>query len=162
MIYVKAFVVGGIICTLVQIFLDHTKLMPGRVMVLLVITGVILGAAGIYEPLIKWAGCGASVPLSGFGYNLSKGVIEAVKEEGTIGLFKGGLKAAAAGTSSALIFSYLAALIFQPKMKVKKYPIRIIKCRIGYRLLIKYFFNLVTYIIWSSDIIVILLFLLFF
>lgn len=92
MIYVKAFVVGGIICTLVQIFLDHTKLMPGRVMVLLVITGVILGAAGIYEPLIKWAGCGASVPLSGFGYNLSKGVIEAVKEEGTIGLFKGGLK----------------------------------------------------------------------
>ena len=107
MIYVKAFVVGGIICTLVQIFLDHTKLMPGRVMVLLVITGVILGAAG----------CGASVPLSGFGYNLSKGVIEAVKEEGTIGLFKGGLKAAAAGTSSALIFSYLATLIFQPKMK---------------------------------------------
>lgn len=117
MIYVKAFVVGGIICTLVQIFLDHTKLMPGRVMVLLVITGVILGAAGIYEPLIKWAGCGASVPLSGFGYNLSKGVIEAVKEEGTIGLFKGGLKAAAAGTSSALIFSYLATFIFQPKMK---------------------------------------------
>lgn len=117
MIYVKAFVVGGIICTLVQIFLDNTKLMPGRVMVLLVITGVILGAAGLYESLVKWAGCGASVPLSGFGYNLSKGVIEAVKEEGTIGLFKGGLKAAAAGTSSALIFSYLAALIFQPKMK---------------------------------------------
>ena len=67
--------------------------------------------------ICKWAGCGASVPLSGFGYNLSKGVIEAVKEEGTIGLFKGGLKAAAAGTSSALIFSYLATLIFQPKMK---------------------------------------------
>ena len=112
MIYLKAFVVGGLICTLVQIFLDNTKLMPGRVMVLLVIAGVILGAAGLYEPLIKWAGCGASVPLSGFGYNLSKGVIEAA-----IGLFKGGLKAAAAGTSSALIFSYLAALIFQPKMK---------------------------------------------
>ena len=113
MIYLKAFVVGGLICTLVQIFLDNTKLMPGRVMVLLVIAGVILGAVGLYEPLIKWAGCGASVP----GYNLSKGVIEAVKEEGAIGLFKGGLKAAAAGTSSALIFSYLAALIFQPKMK---------------------------------------------
>ena len=110
MIYLKAFVVGGLICTLVQIFLDNTKLMPGRVMVLLVI-------AGLYEPLIKWAGCGASVPLSGFGYNLSKGVIEAVKEEGAIGLFKGGLKAAAAGTSSALIFSYIASLIFQPKMK---------------------------------------------
>ena len=117
MIYLKAFVVGGLICTLVQIFLDNTKLMPGRVMVLLVIAGVILGAAGLYEPLIKWAGCGASVALSGFGYNLSKGVIEAVKEEGAIGLFKGGLKAAAAGTSSALIFSYIASLIFQPKMK---------------------------------------------
>ena len=115
MIYLKAFVVGGLICTLVQIFLDNTKLMPGRVMVLLVIAGVLLGAAGLYEPLIKWAGCGASVPL--FGYNLSKGVIEAVKEEGAIGLFKGGLKAAAAGTSSALIFSYIASLIFQPKMK---------------------------------------------
>ena len=112
MIYLKAFVVGGLICTLVQIFLDNTKLMPGRVMVLLVIAGVILGAAGLYEPLIKWAGCGASVPLSGFGYNLSKGVIEAVKEEGA-----SGLKAAAAGTSSALIFSYIASLIFQPKMK---------------------------------------------
>ena len=109
MIYLKAFVVGGLICTLVQIFLDNTKLMPGRVMVLLVIAGVILEAAGLYEPLIKWAGCGASVPLSG--------VIEAVKEEGAIGLFKGGLKAAAAGTSSALIFSYIASLIFQPKMK---------------------------------------------
>lgn len=92
MIYLKAFVVGGLICTLVQIFLDNTKLMPGRVMVLLVIAGVILGAAGLYEPLIKWAGCGASVPLSGFGYNLSKGVIEAVKEEGAIGLFKGRVK----------------------------------------------------------------------
>ena len=117
MIILVLFGVGGIICTLVQIFLDHTKLMPGRVMVLLVITGVILGAAGIYGPLIKWAGCGASVPLSGFGYNLSKGVIEAVKEEGTIGLFKGGLKAAAAGPSYALIFSYLAALLFQTTMK---------------------------------------------
>ena len=72
MIYLKAFVVGGLICTLVQIFLDNTKLMPGRVMVLLVIAGVILGAAGLYEPLIKCAGCGASVPLSGFGYNCQK------------------------------------------------------------------------------------------
>lgn len=117
MVYVKAFVVGGLICTFVQIFLDTTKLMPGRVMVLLVIAGVILGAIGVYEPLLQWAGCGASVPLSGFGYNLSKGVIEAVNDEGFIGLFKGGLKAAAAGTSSALVFSYIAALVFQPKMK---------------------------------------------
>ena len=82
---------------LVQIFLDHTRLMPGRVMVLLVIAGVILGAVGIYEPLQQWAGCGASVPLSGFGYNLARGVMEAVNTEGFIGLFKGGFKAAAAG-----------------------------------------------------------------
>ena len=117
MVYLKACIVGGIICTLVQIFLDNTRLMPGRVMVLLVIAGVILGAVGIYEPLLQWAGCGASVPLSGFGYNLVKGVMEAVNDEGFIGVFKGGLKAAAAGTSSALVFSYLAALVFQPKMK---------------------------------------------
>ena len=117
MVYLKAFIVGGIICTLVQIFLDNTRLMPGRVMVLLVIAGVILGAVGIYEPLLQWAGCGASVPLSGFVYNLVKGVMEAVNDEGFIGVFKGGLKAAAAGTSSALVFSYLAALVFQPKMK---------------------------------------------
>lgn len=117
MVYWKAFLVGGIICTLVQILLDNTKLMPGRVMVILVLAGVILGAVGIYEPLLQWAGCGASVPLSGFGYNLVKGVMEAVNDEGFIGVFKGGLKAAAAGTSSALIFSYLASILFQPKMK---------------------------------------------
>ena len=117
MVYLKAFLVGGIICTFVQIFLDNTNLMPGRVMVLLVLAGVFLGALGIYEPLIRWAGCGASVPLSGFGYNLVKVVMEAVNDEGYIGLFKGGLKAAAAGTSAALVFSYLAALVFQPKMK---------------------------------------------
>lgn len=117
MVYLKAFIVGGLICTLVQVFLDHTKLMPGRVLVLLVIAGVILGAVGIYEPLQQWAGCGASVPLSGFGYNLSKGVMEAVNNEGFIGLFKGGFKAAAAGTSAALVFSYLASLVFKPKMK---------------------------------------------
>ncbi len=112
MIYIKAFLVGGLICALVQVILDHTKLMPGRVMVLLVVAGVILGAAGIYEPLLQWAGCGASVPLSGFGYNLAKGVMEAVNDEGFIGLFKGGFRAAAAGTSAALVFSYLASWVF--------------------------------------------------
>ncbi|MBQ9157231.1 MAG: stage V sporulation protein AE [Eubacterium sp.] len=117
MIYIKAFIVGGLICSLVQFFLDHTRLMPGRVMVLLVLSGVILGGLGLYEPLIAWAGCGASVPLSGFGYNLVRGVMEAVDAEGFIGLFKGGLKAGAAGTSAALVFSYLAALVFQPRMK---------------------------------------------
>lgn len=117
MIYLKAFLVGGLICLAVQLFLDHTKLMPGRVMVLLVVTGVFLGMLGIYEPVLQWAGCGASVPLSGFGYNLAKGVMEAVNDEGLIGVFKGGFKAAAAGTCSALVFSYLASLVFRPKMK---------------------------------------------
>ena len=117
MIYLKAFLVGGIICTIVQIILDNTQLLPGRVMVLLVVSGVILEAIGLYEPLIKWSGCGATVPLSGFGYNLSKGVKEAVDKEGFIGVFKGGFQAAAVGTSCALIFSYLASLIFQPKIK---------------------------------------------
>ncbi len=117
MIFLKAFIVGGLICTVVQLFLDHTQLMPGRVMVILVVTGVILGALGVYEPLISWAGCGASVPLSGFGYNLSKGVMDAVNTDGFLGIFKGGIEAAATGISAALVFSYIASLIFKPKMK---------------------------------------------
>jgi stage V sporulation protein AE len=115
--YLKAFVVGGIICVLVQILLDHTKLLPGRVMVLLVITGVILGALGIYEPFAKWAGCGATVPLCGFGWRLWDGVKEAVNQSGFLGLFEGGLKAAAVGISGALVFGYLGALVFEPKIK---------------------------------------------
>ncbi len=115
--YIKAFVVGGVICMLAQILMEKTKLLPGRIMVILVLSGVFLGAIGIYEPLLKWAGCGASVPLSGFGYNLWKGMKEAIVQYGWIGLFKGGFEAAAVGTSSALVFSYLASLIFQPKMK---------------------------------------------
>lgn len=117
MVFLKAFIVGGLICTVVQLFLDHTKLMPGRVMVLLVVSGVILGALGIYGPIIEWAGCGATVPLSGFGYNLSKGVMEAVNDEGFLGIFKGGMEASAVGISAALVFSYLASFIFKPKMK---------------------------------------------
>ncbi|MEE1313687.1 MAG: stage V sporulation protein AE [Lachnospiraceae bacterium] len=115
--YLKAFLVGGVICVIVQIFMEKTKLMPGRIMVLLVISGVVLGAVGIYGRLEKFAGCGATVPLSGFGYNLWKGIKEAVDQDGFFGLFRGGLKSAAVGTSAALIFSYLASLIFQPKMK---------------------------------------------
>jgi stage V sporulation protein AE len=115
--YLKAFVVGGIICVLVQILLDHTKLLPGRVMVLLVITGVILGALGIYEPFAKWAGCGATVPLCGFGWRLWDGVKEAVDQSGFLGLFEGGLKASAVGISGALVFGYLGALVFEPKIK---------------------------------------------
>lgn len=115
--YVKAFLIGGIICATVQILLDRTKLMPGRIMVLLVCTGAILGAAGIYEPFQKFAGAGASVPLCGFGNVLWKGVKEAVDKHGFLGTFLGGFKASAAGISAALVFGYLSSLIFQPKMK---------------------------------------------
>ena len=115
--YFNAFWVGGLICALVQILLDKTKLMPGRVMVLLVCTGSVLGALGIYQPLIDFAGAGASVPLLGFGNTLWKGLKDAIDADGLIGLFTGGFKACAAGVSAALIFSYLASWIFKPKMK---------------------------------------------
>lgn len=115
--YVKAFVVGGIICAIVQILMEKTKLMPGRIMVMLVCIGALLGAVGIYGPFSKWAGAGANVPLLGFGNVLWKGVKEAVDSEGFIGLFKGGFKVCAVGVSAALIFSYIAALITKPKLK---------------------------------------------
>lgn len=115
--YFKAFVVGGLICALVQILLDRTKLMPGRIMVLLVCLGAVLGALQIYQPLQEFAGAGASVPLTGFGNLLWKGVKEAVDKEGFIGTFIGGFKASAVGISAALIYAYLASLIFEPKMK---------------------------------------------
>ena len=115
--YWNAFWVGGLICALVQILLDKTKLMPGRVMVLLVCTGAFLGALGIYQPLIDFAGAGASVPLLGFGNTLWKGLKEAIDSDGFIGLFTGGFTACAAGISAALIFSYLASWVFKPKMK---------------------------------------------
>ena len=115
--YVRAFVVGGLICALVQILLDRTKLLPGRVMVLLVVTGSILGFLGVYEPFSKWAGAGASVPLLGFGNTLWKGVREAVQSEGLLGVFKGGFTAGSAGICGALVFGYLASLVVRPKMK---------------------------------------------
>ena len=115
--YVKSFVVGGIICALVQILMEKTKMMPGRIMVLLVCTGAVLGAIGIYEPFSKWAGAGANVPLLGFGNVLWKGMKQAIDEEGALGLFKGGFTACAVGVSAALIFSYIASLLTKPKMK---------------------------------------------
>ena len=115
--YINAFWVGGLICALVQILLEKTTLLPGRVMVLLVCAGAVLGALGLYEPLTEFAGAGASVPLLGFGNVLWKGVKEAVDEKGLLGLFMGGFKASAVGISAALIFSYLASRIFEPKMK---------------------------------------------
>ena len=115
--YINAFWVGGVICALTQILMEKTKLMPGRIMVLLVCTGAVLGAVGLYEPFQKYAGAGASVPLLGFGNVLWKGVTEAVMEEGLLGIFKGGLTAGSAGTCAALVFGYFASLIFDPKMK---------------------------------------------
>lgn len=115
--YVNAFWVGGLICALVQILMEKTKMLPGRIMVLLVCAGVVLGAVQIYEPFMEFAGAGASVPLLGFGNVLWKGVKEAVDENGFLGIFMGGFKASAVGISAALIFGYLASIIFQPKMK---------------------------------------------
>ena len=115
--YVNAFWVGGLICALVQILLEKTTLLPGRIMVILVCAGAVLGAVGVYQPLIDFAGAGASVPLPGFGNVLWKGVKEAVDENGLLGLFQGGFKASAVGISAARIFSYLASWLFEPKMK---------------------------------------------
>ena len=115
--YFNAFWVGGLICALVQILLDKTKLMPGRVMVMLVCTGALLSAIGIYQPFTDFAGAGATVPLLGFGHTLWKGMKEAIDSEGFMGLFTGGFKACAVGVSAALIFSYIASWIAKPKMK---------------------------------------------
>ena len=111
--YINAFWVGGLICALAQILMEKTKMMPGRIMVLLVCLGAVLGAVGIYEPFLEYAGAGASVPLLGFGNVLWKGVKEAVDSYGFLGLFK----ASAVGISAALIFGYLASWIFEPKMR---------------------------------------------
>lgn len=115
--YINAFWVGGLICALVQLLMEKTKLMPGRIMVLLVVSGVVISAIGWYEPFAEFAGAGASVPLLGFGHTLMKGVKEAVDSQGLLGLFAGGFKAGAVGTSGALIFGYLASLFFKSKMK---------------------------------------------
>lgn len=115
--YFHAFWVGGVICALVQILLDKTKLMPGRVMVLLVCSGAVLSAVGLYRPFADFAGAGASVPLLGFGHTLWEGMKEAIDKEGLLGLFMGGFTSCAAGVSASLIFSYLASWIFKPGMK---------------------------------------------
>lgn len=115
--YLKAFIIGGLICALVQILLDKTKLMPGRIMVLLVCSGALLSAIGLYKPFADFAGAGASVPLLGFGHVLWEGMKKSIQENGFLGLFMGGFTACATGVSAALIFSYLASLIFKPKMK---------------------------------------------
>lgn len=115
--YVKAFFVGGAICAIGQVLIMKTKLTSARILVGYVTVGVILGALGLYKPLIDFAGAGATVPLTGFGYLLAHGAMEAAKQEGILGAFTGGVMAGAGGIAAAVFFGYLAALIFKPKMK---------------------------------------------
>lgn len=115
--YLKAFVIGGAICVVGQILIDRTKLTPARILVCYVVLGVILGGTGVYEKLVDFAGAGATVPLTGFGNTLAKGVKEAVQEQGVLGALTGGLKATAGGITAAVFFGFLAALVCNPKDK---------------------------------------------
>lgn len=115
--YLRAFLIGGAFCVIAQILIDKTKLTPARILVGYVVAGVFLGAVGLYQPLIEFAGAGATVPLTGFGNSIAEGVKKAVHEKGLLGAFTGELTAAAGGTAAALIFGYLAALVFKGKPK---------------------------------------------
>ena len=115
--YVKAFVAGGAMCLIGQILVDKTKLTPARILTAYVVAGVILGAVGLYQPLIDWAGAGASVPLTGFGNTLAKGVKEAVASDGLLGAFTGGFTASAAGICAAIFFGVIVALLCKPREK---------------------------------------------
>lgn len=115
--YLKAFLVGGLLCMIGQILIDKTKLTPARILVSYVVTGVILGAVGLYQPLVDFAGAGATVPLTGFGNTLAKGVKEAIMENGFIGIFTGGLKSAAGGITAAVLSGLLASILFSAKDK---------------------------------------------
>lgn len=115
--YIRAFVVGGLICVVGQILIDKTKLTSARVLVIFVTAGVILTALGIYEPIVKFGKAGATVPLPGFGYSLAKGVMKEVDQKGLIGAFTGGIKGTAGGISAAIVFGYIISVIFSPKTK---------------------------------------------
>lgn len=115
--YIKAFIFGGLLCAIGQILIDKTSLTPAKILVSYVVAGVILGAVGVYKPFAEWAGAGATVPLTGFGNTLAKGVKKAVEEKGLLGAFTGGFTAAAGGICAAVFFGYLAALLFKPKEK---------------------------------------------
>ena len=115
--YLKAFVVGGILCVIGQLLIDKTKLTPARILTGYVVTGVFLSAIGIYQPLADWAGAGATVPLTGFGHLLAKGVKKAVEEQGVLGAFSGGITAAAGGITAAIFFGFVVALVAKAKPK---------------------------------------------
>ena len=114
---IKAFCVGGAICMVGQLLLDTTKLTPGRILVGFVVAGVILTGVGVYEPLVKWAGCGATVPLMGFGYAMADGTKQAIAEEGASGILSGAFTASAAGVTAAIVFGLLASILSKPKEK---------------------------------------------
>ena len=118
--YFWAFVVGGLICAVGQVLIDLTKLTPARILTSYVVAGVVLGAVGVYKPIVDFAGGGATVPLTGFGYLLSKGVREAVDEKGLVGVFTGGFTSAAAGVAAAIVFGLLAALVFKSGSKINE------------------------------------------
>lgn len=115
--YIKAFIVGGLLCLIGQILIDKTKLTPARILVSYVVIGVLLGALGVYQPLVEFGGAGATVPLTGFGNTLAKGVKEAIDQDGFIGIFTGGLKAAAGGITAAILAGLTASLVFKDKDK---------------------------------------------
>ena len=115
--YLKAFLVGGLFCVIGQLLIDKTKLTPARILVAYVVSGVVLGAVGIYKPLADWAGAGATVPLTGFGYSLAKGVQEAVAEKGLLGALTGGVTSTAGGIAAAIVLGVLVAFLFKPKPK---------------------------------------------
>ena len=117
MIFLKAFLVGGLLCAVGQILIDTTKLTPARILVAFVVIGVVLGALGVYRPLVEWAGCGATVPLTGFGYLLAKGTRQALVEDGLLGVLTGPLSAGAAGISAAMLMGLLVSLFAKPKEK---------------------------------------------
>ena len=112
--YLRAFLTGGVLCLIGQIFIDKTKLTPARILTGYVVAGVLLGAVGVYEPLAEWGGAGATVPLTGFGYLLAKGVKEGIAKDGWLGIFTGGLTASAGGIAAAVVFGLIMALLFRP------------------------------------------------
>ena len=117
LMYLKVFLIGGAICAVGQILIDKTKLTPARILVSFVVIGVILTVLGWYQPLVDFAGAGATVPIVGFGYTLGKGAVKGITQDGLLGVFTGGVTAAAAGIAAAVVFGYLVALVFKPKTK---------------------------------------------
>ena len=117
MLLLRCFIVGGLICVVGQLLIDYTKLTPARILTGFVVAGVFLTMLGLYEPLVQFAGAGATVPISGFGYTLAKGTVKTIGEKGLIGVFSGGLTATAGGIAAAVIFGWFVAVLFKPKSK---------------------------------------------